>query len=129
LRGALWTISCTSPGSASWTGLRRRRPRPRRPRRRPAGSTLRPFLPKSPEPEGPPMERTRAAAPFALLLLAAGAVGQGMPGDLYVTERAAGSVVNVRNGGNFTGAPRFATGLSGPTGICVTTEGVVLVSE
>src|SRR5262245_66257423 len=75
------------------------------------------------------MQRTRAAAPFALLLLAAGASAQGIPGDVYVTERAAGSVVNVRSGGNFTGAPRFATGLSGPTGVCVTSEGVVLVSE
>ncbi len=75
------------------------------------------------------MRRTRAVAPFALLLVSAAASGQAVPGDVFVTERAAGSVVNVRGGGDFASAPRFATGLSGPTGICVTSEGVVLVAE
>jgi cysteine-rich repeat protein len=75
------------------------------------------------------MRRTRAAAPFSLLLLATAAAPQALPGDVYVTERAAGSVVNVRGGGSFAGAPRFATGLAEPTGVCVTSEGAVLVAE
>jgi cysteine-rich repeat protein len=75
------------------------------------------------------MRTPRAAAPLALLLLASGASGQALPGDIFVAEKATGSVVNVRGGGNFTSATRFATGLSAPTGICVTSEGEVLVAE
>jgi cysteine-rich repeat protein len=75
------------------------------------------------------MPGIRAEAPFALLLLAAGATAQAVPGDIYVSEKAAGSIVNIRAGGNFAAAPRFATGLSEPTGICVTSEGTVLVAE
>jgi hypothetical protein len=41
-----------------------------------------------------------------------------VPGDLLVTE-STGSIVNIRNGGDFTGLPRFATGLSGPFGLCI----------
>jgi cysteine-rich repeat protein len=66
---------------------------------------------------------------FALALLAAPAFGQAIPGDVFVSEKSAGSVVNVRSGGDLGAAPRFATGLSAPTGICVTFEGAVLVAE
>jgi cysteine-rich repeat protein len=75
------------------------------------------------------MGRGRIVAPWALWLLAGAAGGQALPGDLYVTEKASGSVANVRDGGSFGGQPRFATGLSAPTGICVTSEGKVLVAE
>ncbi len=70
-----------------------------------------------------------AAAPLALLLLASGASGQPLSGDIFVTEKAAGSVLNVRGGGDLAGSARFATGLSDPTGICVTSAGTVLVAE
>jgi cysteine-rich repeat protein len=69
------------------------------------------------------------ALSLALCLAAAPALGQAVPGDVFVTERSTGSVVNVRNGGDLSAAPRFATGLSQPTGICVTFEGDVLVAE
>jgi cysteine-rich repeat protein len=75
------------------------------------------------------MHVRRYAPSLALVLLAGPAFGQAIPGDVFVTETDAGSVVNVRNGGNLTGAPRFAIGLSAPTGICVTFEGDVLVAE
>ena len=75
------------------------------------------------------MHVRRYAPSLALALLAGPAFGQAIPGDVFVTETDIGSVVNVRNGGNLTGAPRFATGLSAPTGICITFEGDVLVAE
>src|SRR5215470_12331589 len=75
------------------------------------------------------MDARRHALSLCLALVAAPAFGQALPGDIYVTEKASGSVVNIRNGGDVSGAPRFATGLSAPTGICVTAEGHVLVSE
>jgi cysteine-rich repeat protein len=75
------------------------------------------------------MHVRRYAPSLALVLLAAPAFGQAIPGDVLVTETDAGSVVNVRNGGDLAGAQRFATGLSAPTGICVTFEGDVLVAE
>jgi cysteine-rich repeat protein len=70
-----------------------------------------------------------AAAAAALALLGAPAAGEGIPGDVFVTEKAAGSVANVRAGGDLSGQGRFATGLSAPTGICVTPDGEVLVAE
>jgi len=71
----------------------------------------------------------RPVLSVSLALLASPAFGQAIPGDVFVTEKATGSVVNVRNGGDLSAAPRFATGLSEPTGICVTFEGDVLVAE
>jgi len=71
----------------------------------------------------------RHTLPLSLALLASPAFGQAIPGDVFVTEKSAGSVVNVRAGGDLSAAPRFATGLSAPTGICVTFEGDVLVAE
>lgn len=51
------------------------------------------------------------------------------PGDLFTTELSGGSVVNLRGGGDFTGLPRFATGLSDPAGICLGPGGEIYVSE
>jgi cysteine-rich repeat protein len=73
--------------------------------------------------------RRRPFLALAIALSAAPAFGQAIPGDVFVTEKSTGSVVNVRNGGDLDAAPRFATGLSAPTGICVTFEGDVLVAE
>ena len=75
------------------------------------------------------MRIDRAGQALFLILFASQAHGAGIPGDVYVTEKASGSVANIRSGGSFTGQPRFATGLSDPTGICVTFEGKVLVAE
>jgi cysteine-rich repeat protein len=75
------------------------------------------------------MHVRRPVLSFAICLIASPALGQAIPGDVFVTEQSAGTVVNVRNGGDLTGAPRFASGLSAPTGICVTSEGDVLVAE
>jgi cysteine-rich repeat protein len=44
--------------------------------------------------------------------------GQVQPGDLLIPEVEPGSVVNVRDGGDFTGVPRFASGLLAPSSIC-----------
>jgi cysteine-rich repeat protein len=74
-----------------------------------------------------PVRRHTLLLPLALL--GSPAFGQAIPGDIFVTEKSAGSVVNVRAGGDLSAAPRFATGLSAPTGICVTFEGEVLVAE
>jgi cysteine-rich repeat protein len=51
------------------------------------------------------------------------------PGDLLVTELSGGSVVNIKGGGDFELAPRFATGLDSPAGICVGPGGHVYVTE
>jgi len=62
-------------------------------------------------------------------LLAPPALAQPAPGDLLATESASGSIVNIAGGGDFTGAPRFATGLATPTGICLGPGGDVYVAE
>lgn len=78
---------------------------------------------------------TRSALPLLLgsllaaLAPAVRAPAQAIPGDLLVAEYAAGSVVNVRGGGDFSAAARFATGLSGPRGLCVGPGGDVFVAE
>ena len=51
------------------------------------------------------------------------------PGALMVTEYDTGSVVDVQQGGSFAGVERFATGLSGPTGVCFGPEGDLFVAE
>lgn len=73
---------------------------------------------------------TRVAAPLLALslLVASAAAAQVQPGDVLVTEADAGTVVNIRDGGDFTGAPRFATGLGFPSSLCVGPGGDVLVS-
>jgi len=69
-------------------------------------------------------KRVGRAAAVALLTatalpwLAAPSGAELQPGDLLVPEIADGAVVNIRGGGDFTGAPRFATGLSAPSSIC-----------
>jgi hypothetical protein len=80
-----------------------------------------------------PNERlaTAAATLFAgaLLLGAADARAQGLPGDLLVSEFLSDSVANVRDGGDVTSAPRFATGLSEPHGLCKGPGGEIYVAE
>ncbi|MCA9709291.1 MAG: hypothetical protein KDK70_25840, partial [Myxococcales bacterium] len=49
--------------------------------------------------------------------------------ELLVSEFGVGTVVDVEAGGDFTNAPRFATGLSGPFGMCVGPGGDVYVAE
>lgn len=66
---------------------------------------------------------------ISLVLFAAPAAAQPQPGDLLATEAQSGSVVNIAGGGDFTGDPRFATGLSTPTGICLGPGGDVYVAE
>ena len=74
--------------------------------------------------------RSAAAWLVALSMLAgASALAQVAPGDLLVSEYAAGSVANVKDGGDFTGQPRFATGLSGPLGMCIGPGGDLYVAE
>ena len=65
---------------------------------------------------------------LAGILLSASAEGQVQPGDLLVTEASAGTVVNIRGGGDFTSAPRFATGLNFPASICLGPGGDVYLS-
>jgi cysteine-rich repeat protein len=72
---------------------------------------------------------SRMLAPALLALLAFPAAAQPAPGDLLATEAASGSVVNIKGGGDFTGDPRFATGLTNPTGICLGPGGDVYVAE
>jgi len=65
---------------------------------------------------------------LSVILLLGSAAGAAQPGDLLVPEVLAGSVVNIRGGGDFTGAPRFATGLGSPRSICTGPGGDVYVS-
>ena len=59
--------------------------------------------------------RSRTLALAAALLV----WGVASPADaeLLVTERAAGSIVDVETGGDMLAIPRFATGLSTPMGM------------
>ena len=50
-------------------------------------------------------------------------------GDILVPERMAGSVVNIRDGGDFMDTPRFATGLTMPTGLCQGPGGDIYSTE
>ena len=54
---------------------------------------------------------------------------QVVAGDLFATEYGAGTVVNFAGGGSFSGAPRFATGLSGPMSLCVGPGGELYAAE
>lgn len=63
------------------------------------------------------------------LFVAVSANAQIEPGALMVSEYDTGSIVDVSGGGNFAGTPRFATGLSGPTGLCFGPEGALYVAE
>src|SRR5262245_62454175 len=66
-------------------------------------------------------------------LLASGhaptARAQARDGDILVPEYSNGSVVNIRGGGNFAGATRFATGLTTPMSVCQGPGGHIYVSE
>ena len=50
-------------------------------------------------------------------------------GDILMPEATSGSVVNIAGGGDFTGVPRFATGLTFPVGVCQGPNGDIYVSE
>lgn len=50
-------------------------------------------------------------------------------GDILVPEFSRGSVVNIRGGGNFAGAPRFATGLTTPMAVCQGPGGNIYATE
>src|SRR6266545_1169217 len=66
------------------------------------------------------------------LVLVAGvraARGQALDGDILIPEFDEGSVVNIRGGGDFTGALRFATGLSSPMGLCQGPGGDIYATE
>lgn len=80
---------------------------------------------------GSRMPRWIALLAVALSLVAgARAAGaQARDGDILVPEFTAGSVVNVRGGGDFAGAARFATGLSQPMGLCQGPGGHVYATE
>jgi len=66
---------------------------------------------------------------LALFWLSSSAWGQALPGDLLVAEFGSDTVVEVSAGGDFSAAPPFATGLSGPTHLCVGPGGDVFVTE
>lgn len=51
------------------------------------------------------------------------------PGAMLVSESANGSVIDVAGGGDLSVAPRFATGLSMPRGLCVGPGGDIYVAE
>jgi hypothetical protein len=51
------------------------------------------------------------------------------PGALLVSESANGSVIDIAAGGDLSAAPRFATGLSAPRGLCIGPGGDVYVAE
>jgi len=71
----------------------------------------------------------------AALLIAPAAHAQFLPGDLFVTEQNAGApsddgtVINIAGGGDFTGVPRFATGMDSPQGLCIGPNGDLYVAE
>lgn len=79
--------------------------------------------------------KTRILSLAALLLLAPAAGAQPMIGDLFITEQNSGSpsddgtVMNISGGGDFTGLPRFATGMDAPQDICVGPNGDLYVTE
>jgi cysteine-rich repeat protein len=61
--------------------------------------------------------------PLAIAALAIAATSDAnaavVPGDLLVAEAYGTSVVNIAGGGDFAGGPRFATGLSQPSDLCL----------
>ena len=57
------------------------------------------------------------------------ALAQAQNGDILVPEFLSGSVVNIRGGGDFTGAARFATGLTAPMGLCQGPGGRIYATE
>lgn len=76
--------------------------------------------------------RTRwllALAPWCLAAAPLRADAEVAVGDVFVSESATGSVANARSGGDLSGAPRFASGLEAPSGLCVTEDGRLLAAE
>ena len=65
----------------------------------------------------------------AVLLVGGVARAQVSNGDILVPEYSLGSVVNARGGGDLSEAPRFATGLTTPMGLCRGPGGDVYVTE
>jgi len=51
------------------------------------------------------------------------------PGDLFLVDPGTGSVHNIRNGGDFSSAPPFASGLEVPDGLCIGPAGNLYVGE
>jgi cysteine-rich repeat protein len=70
---------------------------------------------------------------FLLPLLALGvplaASAQVQVGGIYAAESGDGTVVEITGGGDFSAAPRFATGLNGPRDLCIGPNGDLYVSE
>ncbi len=64
-----------------------------------------------------------------LLTMMVGQTAQAVPGDLLVTEWDGGSVLEFGQGGDLSQAPRFATGLTAPLGLCVGPGGHIYVAE
>jgi MYXO-CTERM domain-containing protein len=62
------------------------------------------------------------------MAVVSGATAQTLPGALFVVE-SEGAVVEVLEGGDFTGKPRFASGLYGPACLCVGPDDDIFVSE
>jgi MYXO-CTERM domain-containing protein len=82
----------------------------------------------------PPRPAGRFARSLALMMfcsaaIASSATAQAAPGVLLVSELRAGSVVAVQEGGDLTGASRFATGLDGPGGLCVGPNNDIFLAE
>ena len=50
-------------------------------------------------------------------------------GSILLPEANEGTIVDIQGGGDFTGSPRFATGLSFPTAVCQGPGGHIYVSE
>ena len=73
--------------------------------------------------------RISSSALSCLLVIALPSVANAAPGDVFVTESFAGSVVEISDGGDLTAADRFAVGLTDPTGICRGPDGHIYVVE
>jgi hypothetical protein len=74
--------------------------------------------------------RELAWACLVCVLLGSTPVGaQIATGSLMITEYDTGSVADISPGGSFAQTGRFATGLSGPTGLCFGPEGGLYVAE
>jgi cysteine-rich repeat protein len=98
-----------------------------------------PLFPSSPAVDasaaGPPADQRGATRPqggsfdIGAVEVAQAAPGVLAPGDLLMSEFDRGSAVDIRGGGDFALAPRFAYGLAGPMGLCSGPGGEVYAAE
>ena len=98
-----------------------------------------PHFPSSPAIDasaaGPAFDQRGAARPqgpsfdIGAVEVAQAPPGTLAPGDLLFSEFDGGSVVDIRGGGDFSLAPRFAYGLTGAMGLCTGPGGDVYVAE